>query len=328
MIKKLISVITLSALLFNLTGCHATQATQINNNNNNNNNKLNIVCTGFSEYDWTKELLGSHADDINLIYLLNNGMDLHNYQPSAKDMITISECDVFIYTGSISDNWVDDALGEVTNSNRQVINLMDIVSVKEEELKEGMQIDEHEHEQEENSDYDEHVWLSVKNAEMICHTISNVLCELDSEHAQDYQENLKNYQEKLNSLDKNFMQLAEESSVKTLLFADRFPFRYFADDYGFDYYAVFTGCSTETEASFETILFLAQKIDELHAETIFKIENSSDAIAKSIIASTSEKNQIIVSLNSMQSVNVKDIANGASYLSIMQDNLEILQEVL
>ncbi|MDE6776752.1 MAG: metal ABC transporter substrate-binding protein, partial [Oscillospiraceae bacterium] len=285
--KKLISVIALSALLLNLTGCHATQATETNHSD-----KLNIVCTGFSEYDWTKELLGSHADDVNLIYLLNNGMDLHNYQPSAKDMITISECDVFIYTGSASENWVNDALQEVTNANRQVINLMDIVSVKEEEQKEGMQIDEHE--QEENSDYDEHVWLSVKNAEMICDTICNVLCELDSEHAQDYQKNLSNYQEELNILDKNFTQLAEESSVKTLIFADRFPFRYFADDYGFDYYAVFTGCSTETEASFETILFLAQKIDELHAETIFKIENSSDAIAKSIIASTSEKNQTIM----------------------------------
>lgn len=321
--KKLISVIALSALLLNLTGCHATQATETNHSD-----KLNIVCTGFSEYDWTKELLGSHADDVNLIYLLNNGMDLHNYQPSAKDMIMISECDVFIYTGSASENWVNDALREVTNANRQVINLMDIVSVKEEEQKEGMQIDEHAHEQEENSDYDEHVWLSVKNAEMICDTICNVLCELDSEHAQDYQKNLSNYQEELNILDKNFTQLAEESSVKTLIFADRFPFRYFADDYGFDYYAVFTGCSTETEASFETILFLAQKIDELHAETIFKIENSSDAIAKSIIASTSEKNQTIMNLNSMQSVNTQDIANGASYLSIMQDNLAILQEVL
>ncbi|MDE7093675.1 MAG: metal ABC transporter substrate-binding protein [Oscillospiraceae bacterium] len=321
--KKLISVIALSALLLNLTGCHATQATETNHSD-----KLNIVCTGFSEYDWTKKLLGSHADDVNLIYLLNNGMDLHNYQPSAKDMITISECDVFIYTGSASENWVNDALREVTNANRQVINLMDIVSVKEEEQKEGMQIDEHAHEQEENSDYDEHVWLSVKNAEMICDTICNVLCELDSEHAQDYQKNLSNYQEELNILDKNFTQLAEESSVKTLIFADRFPFRYFADDYGFDYYAVFTGCSTETEASFETILFLAQKIDELHAETIFKIENSSDAIAKSIIASTSEKNQTIMNLNSMQSVNTQDIANGASYLSIMQDNLATLQEVL
>lgn len=320
--KKLISVLGLSALLLNLTGCHVTQATQAIDNN-----KLNIVCTSFAEYDWTKELLGSHVEDINLIYLLNNGMDLHNYQPSAKDMITISECDVFIYTGGESESWVDDALREVINSDMQVISLMDIVSVKEEEQKEGMQMDEQEQE-ENNLDYDEHVWLSVKNAEIICDYISSVLCKIDSAHAQDYQENLANYQEKLNNLDNNFSQMAEKSSVKTLIFADRFPFRYFADDYGFDYYAVFSGCSTETEASFETVLFLAQKIDELQANTIFKIENSSDAIAKSIIASTSEKNQNIINLNSMQSVNTEDIANGASYLSIMQENLNSLQEVL
>ncbi|MDE6657245.1 MAG: metal ABC transporter substrate-binding protein, partial [Oscillospiraceae bacterium] len=297
--KKFMSVLALSALLLNLTGCHVTQANQTSNLD-----KLTIVCTAFPEYDWTKELLGSHVEDVNLIYLLNNGMDLHNYQPSAKDMITISNCDVFIYTSNGSENWVNDVLREVTNSDMQVINLMDIVSVKEEELKEGMQPEEQE---ETEPEYDEHVWLSVRNAEMICNAINHILCEIDSEHVQDYQANLASYQEKLDNLDKNFAQMTEQSSVKTMIFADRFPFRYFADDYGLDYYAVFTGCSAETESSFETILFLAQKIDALHADNIFKIENSSDDLAESIIASTSEKNQNIINLNSMQSVNTEDI---------------------
>lgn len=328
--KKWISMLALGSFLFSLTGCHATQATQTVTDE-----KINIVCTLFPEYDWTRELLGSHVNDVNLTYLLSNGMDLHNYQPSAKDMITISECDLFIYVGGESESWVDDALREVTNPDMQVIRLMDVVqdSVKKEELKEGMQteeIDSHDHHEHEEDcpEYDEHVWLSVRNAETICNHISNVLCQLDTEHTADYQTNLADYTAKLDALDKDFTQMAEQASVKTVIFGDRFPFRYLVDDYGIDYYAVFTGCSSETEASFETIVFLAQKIDELHADTIFKIENSDDALAKSIISSTSDKNQKIVNLNSMQSINTDDIANGASYLSIMQENLNTLQEVL
>ncbi|MDE5768296.1 MAG: metal ABC transporter substrate-binding protein [Oscillospiraceae bacterium] len=334
--RKMLSLLTVSALfLIGASGCSAVLESQAQNEKNE---KLDIICVSFAEYDWTKEILGEHVQDVNLIYLLENGMDLHNYQPSAKDMIRISGCDLLIYTGGESGSWVDDMFRtEMPDTEMHVIRLMDALqdSVKTEEYKEGMQTDfDHAHAQDHAEseiaelEYDEHVWLSIRNAEKICDVICQNLCELDAVHAQDYQNNLKNYQTELHNLDQEFTRMTEQSSVKTLIFGDRFPFRYFMDDYGLDYYAAFTGCSSDTEASFETIVFLAEKMNALQAEAIFKIENSSDSLAESIISSTEQKNQKILCLNSMQSVTAQEIADGASYLSIMQENRDTLSEVL
>ena len=328
MFRRVLSFLAVGAFLMSAAGCSASLESQAQDE------KLDIICVSFAEYDWTKELLGDHVNDVNLIYLLENGMDLHNYQPSAKDMIQISGCDLFIYTGGESESWVDDVLRTDTpNAGMHVIRLMDAVqdSVKTEEYKEGMQAD---HDHEENApdqdapEYDEHVWLSVRNAEKICDVICENLCELDSSHAQDYQKNLADYNAELDALDQDFIQVTEQSSVNTLIFGDRFPFRYLTDDYGIDYYAAFMGCSSDTEASFETIVFLAEKMDELQAEAIFKIENSDDSLARSVISSTKKKDQKILSLNSMQSVTAQEIANGADYVSIMRQNLDTLREVL
>ncbi len=327
--RKMLSLLTVSALfLVGASGCSAALESQAQNE------KLDIICVSFAEYDWTKEILGEHIQDVNLVYLLENGMDLHNYQPSAKDMIQISGCDLFVYTGGESGSWVDDMFRtETPSAGMHVIRLMDALqdSVKTEEYKEGMQTDlehDHDHTESETPEYDEHVWLSIRNAGKICDVICQNLCELDAVHAQDYQHNLENYQAELHNLDQEFIRMTEQSSVKTLIFGDRFPFRYFMDDYGMDYYAAFTGCSSDTEASFETIVFLAEKVNELQAEAIFKIENSSDSLAESIISSTEQKNQKILCLNSMQSVTAQEIADGASYLSIMQENRDTLSEVL
>ncbi|MDE7120607.1 MAG: metal ABC transporter substrate-binding protein [Oscillospiraceae bacterium] len=320
------------SVLFSVSasGCSAVLESQAQNEKNE---KLDIICVSFAEYDWTKEILGEHVQDVNLIYLLENGIDLHNYQPSAKDMIRISGCDLLIYTGGESGSWVDDMFRtEMPDTEMRVIRLMDAVqdSVRTEEYKEGMQTDsDPAHAQDHaESDYDEHVWLSVRNAGKICDVICQNLCELDAVHAQDYQNNLEHYQTELQNLDQEFTRMTEQSSVKTLIFGDRFPFRYFVDDYGLDYYAAFTGCSSDTEASFETIVFLAEKVNALQAEAIFKIENSSESLAESIISSTEQKHQKILSLHSMQSVTAQEIADGASYLSIMQDNRDVLSEVL
>ncbi len=323
MFKKLLACSVLTAFLF--TGCSAGN---IANAEKYETSGVNIVCTLFPEYDWTKELTA--GQDVNLTYLLDSGLDLHNYQPSAKDMITISDCDLFIYIGGESESWVDDALKEVTNPDMKVIKLMDVIgdSVREEELKEGMQAEEEEEDSEEECEYDEHVWLSVKNAETICSAICETLSEIQPECAQAYQNNLQAYTEKLNALDQEFTEMADAASVRTVVFADRFPFRYLTEDYHLDYYAAFVGCSAETEASFETIAFLANKIDDLQLNTVFTIENADHSIADAVISSTKEKNQKIVTLNSMQSVNSDDIAQGASYLTIMQNNLEILKEAL
>lgn len=499
---------------------------------------FSVVCTIFPEYDWTKEILGEHADDAEITYLLDNGVDLHNYQPTADDILKISSCDLFVYVGGESDEWVENALSEANNEDMKVVELMDVLgdSAKVEELKEGMQEDEHEHEhdhskevstfeddevqdrslsdwagewqsayplvldgsldeawehksedgsmtaeeykdyytigyksdissvkidgdnitftyddgktvssdyeytgyfiqnwstgtkaamyrfeavdkesgapvyiefndhmiepekaehfhlrmsnesydaivdpegnwptffdaaltpdevcdevighghsdedeeehehedehEEEHEDehehhheegeeeYDEHVWLSVKNAKTICGAIEKELEAIDPDNAADYKANLESYTAKLDELDNSFKTLVDSASSKTLVFGDRFPFRYFVDDYGLDYYAAFIGCSAETEASFETIAFLADKVNELDCGTIFTLENSSKDIANSII-SASGKSAEIAELNSLQSISADDIANGTSYLSIMQKNYDVLAGVL
>ena len=501
---------------------------------------FSVVCTIFPEYDWVKEILGSHAENVEISYLLDNGVDLHNYQPTADDIVKISSCDLFVYVGGESDEWVEDALAEATNKDMKVINLMDVLgdSAKVEELKEGMQEsehehdhdhskkvstfeddevqdrplsdwegdwqsayplvldgsldeawehksedgkmtaeeykdyytkgyksdysaisihddhikftdndgnvtesdyeytgyyiqnwstgtkaamyrfeavdkesgapvyiefndhiiepekaehfhirmsnesydaivdpegnwptffdaalspegvceevighdhkdedkdeDEHDHEHEEaeaeeeheheheegEAEYDEHVWLSLKNAKVLCAEIEKNIEAIDSANAADYKANLDSYVAKLDELDNSFKTLVDGSSVKTLVFGDRFPFRYFVDDYGLDYFAAFIGCSAESEASFETIKFLSDKINELDSKTIFTIENSSKDIAEAVISNSGKTDVTIAELNSLQSVSNADISSGTTYLSLMQKNYDVLADIL
>jgi zinc transport system substrate-binding protein len=321
--KKLgITILALTLGTAALTGCGSSSKAA------DSDKKFRVVCTIFPEYDWTREILGSHADSAELTYLLDNGVDLHSYQPTAEDMMKISTCDLFIYVGGESDEWVEDALEDAQNKNMRAIDLMDVLgdSVKEEELKEGMQGEEEEGEEEEE-EYDEHVWLSLSNAKIICTEIEKNIEAIDPDNASDYKANLGSYIEKLDALDGEFKAVADSAEVKTLIFADRFPFRYLVDDYGLDYYAAFIGCSAETEASFETISFLAQKVNELGCDTIYTLESSDKSIAETV-TSTSGADITIAELNSLQSVSQDDIAGGASYLSLMQKNCDVLEETL
>lgn len=485
---------------------------------------LSIVCTIFPEYDWVREILGDHAQNAEITYLLQNGVDLHSYQPTAEDMMKIAECDLFIYVGGESDAWVENTLSAAENPDRQVINLLEVLgdSAKVEERKEGMQESEHEHDHEHSKtvstfeddevqdrplsdwegdwqsayplvldgsldeawehksedgsmtveeykdyytkgyksdyaaisihddhiqftdndgnvtesdykytgyfiqnwstgtkaamyrfeaedkasgapiyiefndhiiepekaehfhirmsnesydaivdpegnwptffdaslspkgvceevighdhkdededeeheheegevEYDEHVWLSLKHAKVLCAEIADKLGILDAVNAEDYKANLTAYTEKLDALDSDFQTLVDSASVKTVVFGDRFPFRYFVDDYGLDYFAAFVGCSAETEASFETITFLSQKVDELGVSTVFTLENSDQKIAQTVVENTKAQNQQIAALNSLQSVNTQQVESGATYLSIMQENYNTLKEAL
>ena len=326
--KFIISAVSLSLAASSLTGCGSGSSSK--SGVPGSGDGLKIVCTIFPEYDWVKEILGSHADSADVTYLLDSGTDLHSYQPTADDILQISTCDIFVYVGGESEKWVDDALDEAVNKDMKVISLMDVLgdSAKEEELKEGMQgEEEEEEEEEEETEYDEHVWLSLNNAKLFCNEIESALEAADPDNSADYRSELENYISELDSLDSSFRSLFESSSAKTLVFGDRFPFRYFTDDYGLDYYAAFVGCSAETEASFETIAFLADKIDELGCDTVFTLENSDTSIAETII-STSGRNADIAELNSLQSVSKDDIDSGASYLSLMQKNYDVLKKVL
>ena len=495
--------------------------------------QLSVVCTIFPEYDWVKQILGDHASHAEITYLLDSGVDLHSYQPTAMDMAKIADCDLFVYVGGESDEWVEDALAEATNKDMQVINLMEVMgdAAKEEEVKEGMEHDhDHEHDEHDEHDhskevstfeddevqdrplsdwegdwqsayplvldgsldeawehksedgsmtaaeykdyykkgyktdltaitidgnrikftdkdgkvtesdykyvgyyiqnwstgtkaamyrfeaedkeagaplyiefndhmiepekaehfhirmsnesfdaivdpegnwptffdaaltpdevcdevighghsdedededhdhgheheegeveYDEHVWLSLKNTKTFCTEIADRLSILDSANKDDYKANLDAYTAQLDKLDVDFQTLIDGASQKTLVFGDRFPFRYFVDDYGLDYFAAFDGCSAETEASFDTIVFLAEKMDELGCGTIFTIENSDHKIAQTIIDNTKAKNQKIAEMNSLQSVTKDQISSGATYLSLMQANYDTLKGAL
>ena len=298
--------------------------------------KLKIVTTIFPEYDWVREILGDKAENAEVTMLLDNGVDLHSYQPTADDIIKISDCDLFIYVGGESDGWVEDALKNAVNKDMKVINLLEVLgdSVKTEEVVEGMQETEHdhdegeEHEHEHEEEKDEHVWLSLKNAEVLVNAISNSLQELDPDNKDAYAANSEAYVKKLAALDADYQAAVDAAAYKTVLFGDRFPFRYLVDDYGLSYYAAFVGCSAETEASFETISFLAKKVDELKLPCVLTIEGAQHKIAETIVQNTAEKNQKILTMDSMQSTTSEDVANGTTYLSVMEKNLSVLKEAL
>ena len=324
--------------------------------------KLSIVTTIYPEYAWTKEILGSHADSVNLTLLMKNGVDLHSYKPTAQDIAKIASADMVVYVGGESDEWIKDALEASPKKGRSEINLMEALGdrVKAEEVVEGMQgetkedaeenhehgehAEEHEHHEhhdehaeehhhhhdhEEEVENDEHVWHSLKNAEILVQKIAAELAKKDSAHATLYTENAKDYIAKIQSLDAEYRTTIDSAARKTVLFGDRFPFRYLVDDYGLKYYAAFVGCSAESEASFETIAFLAGKMDSLSLPAIFTIEKGNQKIARAILeASKSSKEAQVLTLNSMQSVTEQQIAEGFSYLSIMESNLEVLKQAL
>ena len=524
MMKKIFTIfLVLTMVVGLLAGCGKKNAAETGESDSN---KLSVVTTIFPEYDWVKEILGDKTGSTDLTMLLDNGVDLHSYQPTADDIVKISDCDLFIYVGGESDGWVDDALKNATNKNMKVINLLDVLgdSVKTEEVVEGMQETEHDHdhdhskevstfeddevqdrslsdwagnwqsaypfvldgtlddafaamaekgemtaeeyktyyqngyktditnidiegdhieftyedsrkvgsnykyvgyyiqnwstgtkaamyrfeaedkdsgapvyidfndhmiepaaaehfhirmsnesfdaivdpenswptffpadmtgeeicehmeghdhdededheheegeEHEHEEEKDEHVWLSLKNAKTLVGAIADALQELDPDNKDTYAANTSAYIEKLSALDGAYQSAVDSAARKTVLFGDRFPFRYLVDDYGLSYYAAFAGCSAESEASFETVSFLAKKVDELGLPCVLTIEGKNHKLAETIVQSTAGKNQKVLTMDSMQSMTSKDAANGATYLSVMEQNLSVLKEAL
>lgn len=326
--RILVMVLALALCMGLLCGCGSSSASS-------SAKKYSVVCTIFPEYDWVREVLGDKADNYDITLLLDNGVDLHSYQPTAADIAKISTCDLFVYVGGESDEWVEDALKEATNKDMIAINLLEALgdSVKEEELVEGMQGEEEEEEgeegeEEEGPEYDEHVWLSLKSTQSIVSIISDAVAQIDAKNADAYKSNADAYNARLSALDSQYAEAVNSASTKTVLFGDRFPFRYLVDDYGMDYYAAFVGCSAETEASFDTITFLAGKVDELSLKHVFVIESSDKKIAETIVSNTASKNQDVLVLDSMQSTTSKDIAENVTYLSVMEKNLEVLKSAL
>lgn len=335
--KKLMLLVIAAFVLASFTACSEKKE---------ENDKIRIVTTIFPEYDWVREVVKGREQDLDITFLMGKGADLHSFQPSVSDIAKISKCDLFIYVGGESEEWVEKVLKQAENKDMKVIDLMEVLGddAKAEEVVEGMQDeDEHDHDHdhedgEEGHDhhheggeieYDEHVWLSLRNAQKIVKAIEAEIEKLDPAGADTYKKNTNAYVEKLNALDTEYKSAVAAGTKKTVLFGDRFPFRYLVDDYDLKYYAAFVGCSAETEASFETIAFLAGKVDELGLHTILAIEGRDHKIADTVAKTAKKVSDIsVATMNSMQGTTETDAKNGATYYSIMHSNLEVLRKAL
>ncbi|HPF29379.1 MAG TPA: metal ABC transporter substrate-binding protein, partial [Lachnospiraceae bacterium] len=294
-------------------------------NEEEKSDKISIVCTIFPQYDWTRTILGDDVSNVELNLLVQDGANLHSYQPSASDIAMISNADLVIYVGGESNQWVEDAMENAVNENQLSISLIDAIGerVTEEVLVEGMEAEEEHEEQEagEEIEYDEHVWMSIENAAIISKEIESSLEELNPQLAEEYQKNLQNYEAELQQLDEEYQTMVAQATTHTVVVGDRFPFHYLMDEYDILYYAAFPGCSADTEADFETVIFLAEKLDEYHLAYVLTVENSNQSIASTIIENTQNKDQSIAGLNSMETITNERMEAGDTYLSIMSSNL-------
>lgn len=317
-------ILCLSLLV--LAGC-APAATQ----EQGEEKKLSVVTTVFPAYDWVRELVGEDSRNVEVTWLMKSGVDVHSYQPTVDDLVAIANCDVLVYVGGESEQWMAEALAQGGKEGRVVVNLMETLGdgVKEEEPLPGVE-EEHDHEGEEEHEHevDEHIWLSLKNAVTLTQALAQKLGQADPAHAQSYLDNQAAYQTQLEQLDGAYAQMVEGAKYDTVLFCDRFPFRYLLDDYGIQYYAAFSGCSAETEASFETVAFLAQTLQGLDLPCVLTIEGGDGSLARTVWENTSQNKQTVAQLNALQAVTEQQARQGLTYLSAMEANLQALAQAL
>jgi zinc transport system substrate-binding protein len=286
------------------------------------NGKITVTATIFAPYDFTRAVAG---DRINLSMLLPPGAESHSFEPTPRDIINIQNSGVFIYIGGESDAWVDRILDSLETRDITIVRLMDVVDVVEEEIVEGMQEEEEEEAGGEEPEYDEHIWTSPQNAVRMVQAITNALCEKDAANAPYYRQNRDAYIAQLNTLDAAFQSVADAANRRTIVFGDRFPFRYFADRYGLSYFAAFPGCSTETEPSAATVAFLIDKIKAEKIPVVFHIELSNERMADTIAEETGAKKSL---LHAAHNISKRDFERGATYLELMTANVDALREAL
>lgn len=317
--RKMFTVITAMALFVLLiTGCSAQKEQP---SQNDTKDQLKIVTTIFPPYDFASQIAGGKA---SVSMLLPPGAESHSYEPTPQDILKIQKCDVFIYTGGDADVWVDNILSSMDTSKMTIIKMMDCVPTVEEQVVEGMQPDEDEAEAD-GPEYDEHVWTSPANAMKITQAISDALCKLEPDNKAYYQKNTEDYIAKISKVDQEFKDIVSHASRKTIVFGDRFPLRYFADEYGLKYYAAFPGCSTETEPSVNTIKYLVDKVNTEKIPVVFYIEFSNHKTADSICEATGAK---ALMFQSCHNVTQEDMDSGKTYVDIMTENAQKLKEAL
>ena len=312
-LKKLVVIMLISFLgVTVITGCASK----------NDAHKYTIVATSFPGYDFARAIV-KDSKNIEVKMLLKPGGESHTYEPTPEDIKLIKRSQLFIYVGGDSDEWVSKILNNVDKNNTQIVKLIDLVDTKEEVLKEGMESDEEDNQ--EGAEIDEHVWTSPKNAIEIVNKLENKIKKIDQEDQKYFENNAKKYINKLNSLDKSFKKVIKNSKRKEIIVGDRFPLRYFVEEYGLDYYAAFPGCSEQTEASANTISFLVKKVKQDQIPVVLKIELSSGNIAKTISKETNTK---VLEFNSAHNITQKDFDAGITYIDLMKKNLKVLEEAL
>ena len=311
--KTILILITLAVFLLGAGGCKKNKEAVIRSADG----KLNVTATNFPPFDFVRRIAG---DKVIINLLLPPGAESHSFEPSPKDIITVQNSGVFIYTGGESDSWVDRILETLDTSKMIIVKMMDAVDAVEEEIVEGMENDD-----EEETTYDEHVWTSVQNAILIVKAINTALCKADPGNADFYRKNTADYIEKLAQLDAAFKTAVTGAKRKTIIFADRFPFRYFADAYGLKYFAAFPGCSTETEPSAATVAFLIDKVRLEKIPVVFHIELSNERMANTICGETGAKKLLF---HACHNISKKDFDAGLGYLDLMRVNVENLKEAL
>ena len=298
-------------IIFMLCGCNGTSI---------ESTKFKIISTNFPGYDFMNAIVYGN-DNVDVKMLLSPGAEIHDFELTPQDIVNIKTCDMFIYVGGESDEWVLDVINDIDTSKTRVVKLMDLVSVVKEEVVDGMQVDDDEDEDE----YDEHVWTSPKNAITIINKLTEIISSLDKENKSLYIENGNNYIDSIRKIDDDIRKIVATANRKEMIFGDRFPFRYFVMEYGLSYYSAFSGCSHQTEASAKTISFLIDKVREGNIPVIFQIELSNGSIANTIAKETGAK---VLVFHSAHNVSKEDFDNNITYVDIMEKNVNNLKEAL
>ena len=289
--------------------------------NRKSGEEVDVLATNFIGYDLARAVVGDTGVKVSM--LLKPGAEMHDFEPTPEDIIKIREADLFIYVGGESDEWVEELLDNNEIPEEKVLRLMDLVDVKEEELVEGM---EEEHEDVDGEvEYDEHVWTSPVNAMKMVDGVREKMATIYPEKAEAFARNAEEYNARLMDIDRKIREVVAEGARKELIFGDRFPFRYFVDEYGLDYYAAFPGCSEQTEASSQTIAYLIDKAKTEGVKVILKIELTSDKLAQTIADEAGAK---VMTLNAAHNISQEDFERGVTYAEIMEGNLEALREAL
>lgn len=331
-LKRILVLVCITAGILSLCGCKSDVTGNADRSGSaSESGKIRVVTTIFPPYDFVRQIAGGRVE---LKMLLKPGEESHSYEPTPQDIIAIQNCDVFIYTGGENDVWVEDILSSMPDNGRRVLRMTDCVETVEEEHVQGMKEspghthDEEEEEEEEVHsvhEIDEHVWTSPVNAAAITEQILEVLVSVDPEGKPVYEENAEQYEKELEELDRDFRDVTGSASRNLLIFGDRFPFRYFADEYGLDYYAAFPGCAGDTEPSAATMAFLIDKVKEEKVPAVLKMELSNGNIADAIAEATGTEVRVLYSCHNLSA---EDFENGETYVSMMRKNIETLKEVL